>query len=332
MVPCFLDSVNSCTNGLHRETAPTRVSPVGIQRDTTVSEDVKTVHGARAFDWRQDTLIIDNNCLTLNVYPQDASYNQSCNNESRAIEFLRSDISKEIQSSLENVKGIHRNELDFLKSTISWCSDNSVYHSTGQSKSPDSKLPDDIGRPTPGQLMEMKERLTEIMPNFFCKQADYSIYDPNIIFENNIWKKRTVGIGKYSLNISMIRIGAHMKYTNVVLHILKITSHPEDGCIRARWRISGLPQAKSLMIWRYYPGKFRENVKKDSQWIDGISTFYLNKNGKIYKHVADNVIPDDEVSTVEAEVDPKIAPVGLMSKTDLNNFVYSLLHHPTSVL
>lgn len=41
------------------------------------------------------------------------------------------------------------------------------------------------------------------------------------------------------------------------------------------------------------------------------------------------VIPDDEVSSVAAAVDPKVAPVGLMSKTDLNNFVYTLLNPTT---
>lgn len=42
------------------------------------------------------------------------------------------------------------------------------------------------------------------------------------------------------------------------------------------------------------------------RWYDGFSTFYVNANGKIYKHIADKMMPDQD--TVAKKEDLNIAP------------------------
>lgn len=45
------------------------------------------------------------------------------------------------------------------------------------------------------------------------------------------------------------------------------------------------------------------------RWYDGISTFYLDNNGLVFKHVADKMIPDDnlEESKPKSEIPSKLA-------------------------
>lgn len=48
------------------------------------------------------------------------------------------------------------------------------------------------GRPDPGDLHKIFETLSNTLPNLFIKPLDYSIYSPNLIFEDNIRGRRTV--------------------------------------------------------------------------------------------------------------------------------------------
>lgn len=48
------------------------------------------------------------------------------------------------------------------------------------------------GRPDPGDLHKIFETLSNTLPNLFIKPLDYSIYNPNLIFEDNIRGRRTV--------------------------------------------------------------------------------------------------------------------------------------------
>lgn len=81
---------------------------------------------------------------------------------------------------------------------------------------------------------------------------DYSIYDPNVIFENNIRGTRTVGLYSYVKQIALLRTVGHLKYAYVKLEILKITQNPEDSSVKVRWRIRGISGIKvMLMFWKY---------------------------------------------------------------------------------
>lgn len=48
------------------------------------------------------------------------------------------------------------------------------------------------GRPDAGDLHKVFERLSNTLPKLFTQPMDYSIYSPNLIFENNIRGTRTV--------------------------------------------------------------------------------------------------------------------------------------------
>lgn len=50
-------------------------------------------------------------------------------------------------------------------------------------------------------------------------------------------------------------------------------------------------------------------------WIDGFSTMYVGSDGKIFKHVADRVMPDQNIEEVEKE--KILSPLGAIPKMAL---------------
>lgn len=61
------------------------------------------------------------------------------------------------------------------------------------------------------------------------------------------------GTLSYALEIAKLRLFVHLRYANVKLQLLKSTTHEGDGTVRIRWRISGIPQAKAIMFWKFLP-------------------------------------------------------------------------------
>uniref|UniRef100_A0A336MBZ4 CSON013935 protein n=1 Tax=Culicoides sonorensis TaxID=179676 RepID=A0A336MBZ4_CULSO len=161
---------------------------------------------------------------------------------------------------------------------------------------------ENFGRPDPGDLHKVFETLSNTLPTLFVKPMDYSIYSPNLIFEDNIRGRRTVGIYPYVKTVALLRTVGHLKYAYVKFTILRITKHPEDGTIRCRWRVVGISGLKVMfMFWRYKLWELRKAFDEEESWYDGFSTFYVGSDGLINKHVVDRMMPDDDKEPVVAE-------------------------------
>ncbi|CAE1276666.1 unnamed protein product [Acanthosepion pharaonis] len=67
-----------------------------------------------------------------------------------------------------------------------------------------SKPPAQRNGPSEEQLHQVKERLIEVVPNFFKRTHDYRLYNPNMVFINNFWGKETVhrGLSAYMMELS----------------------------------------------------------------------------------------------------------------------------------
>lgn len=48
------------------------------------------------------------------------------------------------------------------------------------------------------------------------------------------------GLYHYVKQVALLRIIGHLRFAYVKFNILKITTHPEDGTVKVRWRISGI--------------------------------------------------------------------------------------------
>ena len=107
--------------------------------------------------------------------------------------------------------------------------------------------------------------------------------------------KRIEGLLNYIKFVNLLRILAHIKFVYVRFHVLNLTKQPEDGTIRIRWRIAGLGVTR--LVLRYIPDQMWKRGYMDSaspSWYDGYSVFYVGGDNKIYKHVADKRMPDEE--------------------------------------
>lgn len=113
---------------------------------------------------------------------------------------------------------------------------------------------------------------------------------------------------QYIKQIALLRTIGHLKFAYVKLEILKITQHSEDSSVKVRWRIRGISGLKVMVLfWKYKLWNINELFDKTEsyvlilkmdyfflkitnfRWYDGFSTFYVNGDGLIIKHIADKV-------------------------------------------
>jgi hypothetical protein len=160
----------------------------------------------------------------------------------------------------------------------------------GPKSSPSSPQKDPL-KPTEEQLLAVNEELTIEIRRFFNHGHNFNMYTNDILFEDNVRGVRTKGLTAYMQSLFKAKIMGHIKYTRVSVKILKTTQHPEDGTVRVRWRIEGVPGMLSFVL---NPFRMPSTVMKQTEWIDGFSIFYVNGNAKIFKHVCNKMIPDQE--------------------------------------
>lgn len=155
--------------------------------------------------------------------------------------------------------------------------------------------PDMGDKPTEAQLKAVYDSLCNNLPHMFYKTLDYTIFTHDIVYINNIRGVTTTNILGYVRQMAYLKIVGHLKYAYVKFNILKITMHPDEGTVKVRWSISGIKGSKIfLSFWKFKFWKIKEGIDKfQTSWIDGFSIYYVRGNGKVYKHVADRVMPDE---------------------------------------
>ncbi|XP_038141839.1 uncharacterized protein C6orf136 homolog [Cyprinodon tularosa] len=131
----------------------------------------------------------------------------------------------------------------------------------------------------------MYERLRLELPSFFMTNHDYTMYSNDVEFINGLMNMKTRGLLVYRLTLSLWRFLALCYYAEARLDVLKLTKHMEDGTIKARWRIKGLP-FHSLLL-RFY----RKDKSHLYRSYDAFSTFYIGHDGLIHCHKVEKVMP-----------------------------------------
>uniref|UniRef100_A0A2M4APN3 Uncharacterized protein n=1 Tax=Anopheles triannulatus TaxID=58253 RepID=A0A2M4APN3_9DIPT len=164
--------------------------------------------------------------------------------------------------------------------------------------------------PTEEQLHRVYQVLSQTLPKLFVQPLDYSIYSPNLIFENNIRGTKTVGLYHYVKQIALLRTVGHLKFAYVTFEVLKITKHTEDNTVKVRWRIRGISALRvMLQFWKYKLWKLKEIFDEQEAWYDGFSVLYVGSDGLVAKHVVDKIMPDDDVAKAVPKTlaSPKLA-------------------------
>ncbi|XP_076549364.1 uncharacterized protein LOC117610720 isoform X1 [Osmia lignaria lignaria] len=186
----------------------------------------------------------------------------------------------------------------------------------------------DVNEKQPKDRKSPKEHLSNVfkhlqrdLPLLFVKTMDFNIYTSDLIFINNIRGTTTTGIVHYINQISLLKLVGHIKYAYVKLNILKMTMHPEDNTVKIRWRIEGVSNAKVLLLfWKFKFWNMKDQTEGGPTWYDGFSTFYVNNDGKIYKHIVDKLMPDQEQEKLKTPIEPKLALFTSLLSLNLNYF------------
>ncbi|KAM9838536.1 uncharacterized protein C6orf136 homolog [Aulostomus maculatus] len=129
------------------------------------------------------------------------------------------------------------------------------------------------------------ERLRIELPNILVKNQNYTIYSPDVEFINGLINTRTRGRLVYRLTVSLWRLLCQCYLMDARLQVLKLTKHMEDGTIKARWRLQGLPL--HMLLLRFY----RKDKSVLYRSYDAFSTFYVGQDGLIHCHKVEKVMP-----------------------------------------
>ncbi|KAF3430780.1 hypothetical protein E2986_00346 [Frieseomelitta varia] len=164
-------------------------------------------------------------------------------------------------------------------------------------------------KPVDSHLQNVFDILRKDLPLLFIKQMNYEIYTQDVVFINNIRGTTSVGIAQYFKQITLLKIIGHLKYAFVKLEVLKMTMHPEDNSIKVRWRIVGISGTRVfLTFWKIKVWNTKEKTDNAAAWYDGFSTFYVNNDGKIFKHIVDKTMPDQDIAEkIKTPIETKLA-------------------------
>ncbi|XP_033349463.1 uncharacterized protein LOC117233336 [Bombus vosnesenskii] len=187
--------------------------------------------------------------------------------------------------------------------------------------------------PIESNLQNVFDILRKDLPLLFVKQLDYEIYTKDLVFVNNIRGTTSVGIQHYFKQIAFLKIIGHLKYAFVKFEVLKMTMHPEDNSIKVRWRIVGISGTRVfLTFWKIKMWNSKEQAENTPSWYDGFSTFYVNNDGKVFKHVVDKTMPDQNVTEkFKSPIDAKLALFVALSGLD-THFTQFCLKRYTKLL
>ncbi|OQR76315.1 hypothetical protein BIW11_07851 [Tropilaelaps mercedesae] len=176
-------------------------------------------------------------------------------------------------------------------------------HGTGTKISQENRKVTDIGgKATEEQLAQMERDLAETIPVLFHAPHNYKLYTQGVIFEDNIRNIRTNGLPSYAMQISMIRFWGHIRYAHIKMNVLKVYSDPVDSSVKVRWRVDGISGLRMIFsLWKYSIFRWREALGDKGYHVDGFSIFFVNSEGKIWKHVADKMMPDEDRAVLPTE-------------------------------
>lgn len=116
--------------------------------------------------------------------------------------------------------------------------------------------------------------LREEIPRLFQQDFTYDIYREDIVFRDprNTFK----GLKNYKTIFWSLRFHGRLFFSRLYVDVQRIWQ-PDEAQIRMRWTVHGIPRVP----WK------AEGV------FDGVSTFKLDRTGKIYEHQVNNVILRD---------------------------------------
>ena len=103
--------------------------------------------------------------------------------------------------------------------------------------------------------------------------------------------------------MGLLKIYGHLRFVYVQLSVRGIQISTDEGVVRIRFCIKGFGMLKLFLS--YLPKQLykKENMSKHAPiWIEAVSTYHVDNEGKIFRHVLDNKQEDKESEQVKSTV------------------------------
>ena len=143
----------------------------------------------------------------------------------------------------------------------------------------------------------------------------YHFCDLLLVFANELTKisqyafQVVTGGLQYVQQLRLLNIYAHLRFVFVQLQVKSLQVSTEEGIVRIRFCIKGFGMLQMLL--NYLPKKLYkiENMSKHAPiWMDAISSYHVDEDGKIFRHVLDNKdedkseMPKSTIETVKEKL------------------------------
>ena len=135
------------------------------------------------------------------------------------------------------------------------------------------------------RLEPVAEALKMDLSSILDHSPDFSINDKTILLEDRIWETWLRGIWPTKA-LTFSRLIAILNFSPAVFEIKSSHVDYEEGGVFIKWKWFGSP------FWSWRVPLYVLKILQLLTFREGISTYYVNYKGLIYKHIIDHVEHD----------------------------------------
>ena len=141
--------------------------------------------------------------------------------------------------------------------------------------------------PDEERMNDMMHYFQEQAPKLFTSEGwSYIRCSYKVTFENRLIGTKTETLNSYIFQVNLMKKITNFLLYKPKLNIIRMTKNTLDGSIQVRWQVTGIP--------RYIKPLAKIGLVTESEstrHLDGISIFYMKKDGLYYRHVLMKMTP-----------------------------------------
>ena len=155
--------------------------------------------------------------------------------------------------------------------------------SKDESKKKENKL-------SPQKLQEIQDILNKVTIDIFTSVSlPLELIHDDIILWDRVSQKNIYKKPYYIVRTQQVKLYGHIRYSFVACKIISSTINPDKQTVEIHFKFLGIGP---IEFWvHFFPKKLmkKENLIPNSNtWLEAKSTFFIDNDGLIFKHVIDN--------------------------------------------
>ena len=144
-------------------------------------------------------------------------------------------------------------------------------------------------KPSDYQLKETQAYICDYTSNFFIMTLDQERYHQNMILDNRINGSVVQGLKYYNGYLGLVKLYGISRFVSVSSRVCNTYINEEQQSVTVHFRFFGLGFIETVL--KFIPKQLyhKENALKEQRiWLEAVSTYYLDGDGKIVRHIVDD--------------------------------------------